>query len=114
MMRKRGYALRGQKVAIRGEFQRKPRVSMLAFIGVNGIIDYYDTVGTFDRLEFARCCQDFAYSKRASARPYPRTNSVWILDGASIHRHPEIVHYLRSIGIVPIFLPAYCPPRIVT
>ncbi|EEY68228.1 uncharacterized protein PITG_04643 [Phytophthora infestans T30-4] len=60
----------------------KPRVSMLAFIGVNGIIDYYDTVGTFDRLEFVRCCQDFAYS-----------------NGASIHRHPEIVHYLRSIGI---------------
>ncbi|EEY64969.1 uncharacterized protein PITG_16415 [Phytophthora infestans T30-4] len=49
----------------RGEFQRKPRVSMLAFIGVNGIIDYYDTVGTFDRLEFVRCCQDFASSKRA-------------------------------------------------
>lgn len=109
MMRKRGYALRGQKVAIRGEFQRKPRVSLLAFIGVNGIIDYYDTVGTFDRLEFVRCCQDFAYSKRAGVRPYPRSNSVWILDGASIHQHPEIVHYLRSIGTVPIFLPAYCP-----
>eukprot|EP00644_Phytophthora_capsici_P006365 jgi/Phyca11/127036/e_gw1.66.219.1 len=31
MLRKRGYALRGQKVVIRGEFQRKPRVSMLAF-----------------------------------------------------------------------------------
>jgi hypothetical protein len=22
---------------------------------------------------------------------------------------PEIVHYLRSVGVVPIFLPAYCP-----
>lgn len=109
MLRKRGYALRGQKVAIRGEFQRKPRVSLLAFIGANGIIDYYDTEGTFDRAEFVRCCQDFAYSRRSGVRPYPSSNSVWILDGAAIHRHPEIVHYLRSIGIVLIFLPAYCP-----
>ena len=35
--------------------------------------------------------------------------SVWILDGARIHCHPDIVYYLRSLGIVPIFLPAYCP-----
>ncbi|KAE9261313.1 hypothetical protein PR003_g33980, partial [Phytophthora rubi] len=33
MIRKRGYALRGKKVAIRGDFERKPRVSILAFIG---------------------------------------------------------------------------------
>ncbi|EEY64950.1 uncharacterized protein PITG_22617 [Phytophthora infestans T30-4] len=86
VLRKRGYALRGQ---IRGKLQRIPRVSMLAFIGVNGVIDYYDS--------------------RAGARPYPRSNSLWILYGASIHCHPEIAHFLRSIGIVPIFLPAYCP-----
>ncbi|KAG6942789.1 hypothetical protein JG687_00018852 [Phytophthora cactorum] len=73
MLRKRGYARRGQKVASRGEFQRKPRVSLPAFIGVNGLIDYYDTVGTFDRMEFVRCCQNFAYSKRSGARPFPRS-----------------------------------------
>ncbi|GMF40962.1 unnamed protein product [Phytophthora fragariaefolia] len=50
MIRKRGYSLRGQNVAIRGDFQRKPRVSVLAFMGVNGIIDYYNTEGTFDRV----------------------------------------------------------------
>ncbi|KAJ0391453.1 hypothetical protein ATCC90586_011837 [Pythium insidiosum] len=109
MIRRRGYALRGQKLAIRGEFQRKPRVSILAFLGVNGVIDYYDTEGTFDRLEFVRCCQQFAYSECAALGMYPGKNSVWILDGAAIHRHPEIVNYLRALGIVPIFLPAYCP-----
>ncbi|OWY93784.1 hypothetical protein PHMEG_00036688 [Phytophthora megakarya] len=41
-----GYALRGQTIAIRGGFQRKHRVSILAFIGVHGLIDYYDTQGT--------------------------------------------------------------------
>jgi transposase len=107
MLRKRGYSLKGTTVAIRGDFQRKPRVSLLAFIGVHGLLDYGDTEGTFDRVEFVRCCQDFVYSGRV--KQYPGQNSVWILDGASIHRDPEIVHWLRSIGIVPIFLPAYCP-----
>ncbi|KAJ0408662.1 hypothetical protein ATCC90586_006363 [Pythium insidiosum] len=45
MIRKRGYAIRGKKVAVRGEYDRKPRVSVLAFIGVNGVIDYYNTDG---------------------------------------------------------------------
>ncbi|GMF90591.1 unnamed protein product [Phytophthora fragariaefolia] len=109
MIWKRGYSLKGQTIAIRGAFQRKPRVSVLAFMGVNGVIDYYDTQGTLDRVEFVKCCQDFAYSESGSVRQYPGRNSVWILDGASIHRDPDIVHFLRSIGIVPIFLPAYCP-----
>ncbi|OWY93701.1 LOW QUALITY PROTEIN: hypothetical protein PHMEG_00036809 [Phytophthora megakarya] len=107
MIRKRGYSLKGQKLAIRGDFQRKPRVSVLAFIGWSN--DCFDTQGTFDRVEFLKCCQDFAYTKHNFVRQYPGSHSVWILDGASIHRHPEIVHFLRSIGIVPIFLPAYCP-----
>eukprot|EP00644_Phytophthora_capsici_P012448 jgi/Phyca11/121923/e_gw1.46.357.1 len=89
--------------------ERKPRVSILAFIGVHGVIDYFNTEGTFDRVEFVKCCKDFAYSSRGNVRQYPGPNSVWILDGATIHRHPEIVHFLRSIGVVPIFLPAYCP-----
>ncbi|RHY18762.1 hypothetical protein DYB32_010334 [Aphanomyces invadans] len=31
------------------------------------------------------------------------------MDGAKIHCHPDIVTYLRDLGIVPLFLPAYCP-----
>ncbi|KAG6944723.1 hypothetical protein JG688_00016942 [Phytophthora aleatoria] len=90
MIRKRGYSLRGQTIAIRGDFQRKPKV-------------------TFDRVQFFTCCRDFAYTARGHVRQYPGSNSVWIMDGASIHRDPKIIHFVRSIGIVPIFLPAYCP-----
>ncbi|OWZ20036.1 hypothetical protein PHMEG_0005607 [Phytophthora megakarya] len=56
------------------------RVFVLAFIGVSGLIDYFDTQGTFDPGEFT-----------------------------SIHMHPEIIHSFRNIGIAPILLPAYCP-----
>ncbi|KAG6956510.1 hypothetical protein JG687_00010558 [Phytophthora cactorum] len=79
MLRKRGYSIRGTTIAIRGYFQRKPR-------------------GIFDRVEFLKCCRSFAYSKRGHVRQYPGPNSVWILDGAAIHRDPDIVHFLRSIG----------------
>lgn len=73
------------------------------------IIDYYNTDGTFDRVKFFTCCRDFAYSSRGKVRQYPGTNSVWTLHGASYHRDPEITHFLRSIGVIPIFLSAYCP-----
>ncbi len=36
MIRKRGYAIKGKEVAVRGDFQRKPSVSLLTFIGFVG------------------------------------------------------------------------------
>ncbi|EEY61435.1 uncharacterized protein PITG_01736 [Phytophthora infestans T30-4] len=81
MIRKRGYAIRGKMAAIRGEFERKPR-------------------GTCDRVEFTKCCQDFVHCPSGPVRQYPGRNSVWILDGATIHRHPEGVHYLRSVDFL--------------
>ena len=47
--------------------------------------------------------------KAGKCSPYPGKRSVWILDGASIHCDKNITYYLRSIGIFPLFLPAYCP-----
>ncbi|KAH9095591.1 hypothetical protein Ae201684P_015392 [Aphanomyces euteiches] len=97
--------MRGEKLCFRGEFDRKPRVSLLCFIDVKGVTQVFDTLGTFDRHAFVQCCAIHA----KSCSQYPGRSSVWVLDGASIHCHPDIVFYLRSVGIVPIFLPAYCP-----
>ena len=47
--------------------------------------------------------------ERPDITPYPGPGSVWILDGAKIHCHPNIVQILRGAGIVLIFLPPYCP-----
>ncbi|RHY22442.1 hypothetical protein DYB32_009503 [Aphanomyces invadans] len=104
MLRKRGYALKGQKLCFRGEFQRKPRVSLLCFADVTGVVEVFDTVGTFDRARFVDCCVRYL----SSVCPYPGRGSIWILDGASIHCHPDIVNILRGHGVVPVFLPAYC------
>lgn len=108
MVRKYGYCMKGERLIVRGEFRRKPRVSYLAFLGVSGLLDYYQTPGTFTRKEFIKCLVQFAkYCPKVST--YPGTCSIWIMDGAKIHTHPEIVNMVRSFGIIPIFLPAYCP-----
>ncbi|XP_037045777.1 uncharacterized protein LOC119081138 [Bradysia coprophila] len=107
LLRTKGYGIIGERLLYRGEFVRKPRMSMLAFVGQNGILETYTTEGTFNRLKFFAYCKDFALS--GGCAKYPGRNSVWILDGAKIHCHPSIIRYIRSLGIIPIFLPAYCP-----
>ncbi|ETW07287.1 hypothetical protein H310_01843 [Aphanomyces invadans] len=54
MLRKRGYAMKGQKLCFRGEFNRKPRVSLLCFIDVHGVTDVFGAVGAFDRHAFVK------------------------------------------------------------
>lgn len=107
LLRTKGYGLIGERLIYRGEFTRKPMMSMLAFLGQNGILDTYITDGTFNRLKFFANCKDFALG--GICQQYPGRNSVWILDGAKIHCHPSIIRYLRSLGILPIFLPAHSP-----
>lgn len=107
LIRTKGYGIVGKKLIFRGEFNRKPRMSLLCFLGQNGILETYQTEGTFSRLKFFECLKNFALS--GICHVYTGQHSVWILDGAKIHCHPAIVRYLRSIGIIPIFLPAYTP-----
>lgn len=84
-----------------------PRVSLLCFIDCDGLVETFVTDGTFDRSKFVLSCREFALSR--NVQQYPGKRSVWILDGARIHCHPNFTYYLRSIGILPVFLPAYCP-----
>ena len=90
-----------------GELTRFPRVSLLCFIDCNGLVESFLTDGTFDRMTFLRCCGSFALSWLV--QQYTGMRSIWILDRARIHCHPSFTYYLRSIGIIPILCPAYCP-----
>lgn len=108
MLRTRGYGVRGERLICRGEFVRKPRVSLLCFIGQDGMKEVFSTEGTFNRSKFFECCRKFI-ANSTDVEMYPGHSSIWILDGARIHCDPMIIYYLRSLGIIPIFLPAYCP-----
>lgn len=108
MLRSKGYGVRGKRLVFRGEFVRKPRISLLCFIGQHGMIDCYSTSGTFTRSIFFECCKRLALETNQINR-YPGSHSIWIMDGAKIHCCENIINYLRSLGVYPLFLPAYCP-----
>ncbi|XP_029709522.1 uncharacterized protein LOC115255535 [Aedes albopictus] len=107
MLRNKGYAPVGDRLVYRGEFIRRPRCSMLSFLGSNGIIETFSTEGTFTRKVFFDCVRSFALS--GVVKRHPGQYSTWVMDGARIHCHKAIVEYLRSLGINVIFLPAYAP-----
>lgn len=109
LIRKSGYGRKGERLLYRGEFGSSVRSSCLAFIGFEGVLNVYETEGTFDRKKFVEYCRRFALDQQSKVKQYPGQHSVWILDGAKIHCDENIVFYLRSLGIIPIFLPAYCP-----
>eukprot|EP00734_Pompholyxophrys_sp_LG126_P000647 Pompholyxophrys_sp_v1_NODE_366_length_665_cov_17.468852.p1 type:complete len:127 gc:universal NODE_366_length_665_cov_17.468852:540-160(-) len=56
---------------------------------------------------FFNCCKSFLDSGKVDV--YPGRNSVWIMDGASIHVDAHLLEYLTNRGIVVIFNAAYCP-----
>lgn len=107
MLRNKGYGIKGERLVHRGEFVRKPRISLLCFLGQSGLQAVYQTDGTFTRKKFFANVRDFALSNKVQT--FPGRHSVFIMDGARIHCDPNITTYLRSLGIVVIFLPAYCP-----
>ena len=108
MIRKRGFGTKGTSVFYRSEYKRMPRISLLCMLGINGLLDIYKTDGTFNRKKVADNLKDFALNnKRVTAWPGP--HSLWIMDGATIHCDPWLIIMLRDLGIIVLFLPAYCP-----
>lgn len=109
MIRKRGYEMKKERLLYRGEFGRPIRSSVLCLIGVKRVLNLYETEGTFDRQNFVGFLRRFALDKQSDVKQYPGQHSIWILDGARIHCHENIKFFLRSLGIILVFLPAYCP-----
>eukprot|EP00734_Pompholyxophrys_sp_LG126_P000476 Pompholyxophrys_sp_v1_NODE_214_length_1136_cov_21.164662.p1 type:complete len:281 gc:universal NODE_214_length_1136_cov_21.164662:899-57(-) len=107
MLRNRGWFLRGKRPIVRDCFRRGTRISILAFLGVNGFVECFDTCGTFDRLLFFKCCQNLLDSGKVQS--WPGKNSIWVMDNAAIHSDLFMIDYFRSRGIFIIFLPAYSP-----
>jgi hypothetical protein len=96
MLRKRGWFLRGHKPVVHTLFRRGTRISILAFLGVDGIVENFETKGTFDRTAFFDCCKRLLESGKVDKGP--GRHSVWILDGAAIHMDPAIIEWIRLQG----------------
>lgn len=107
MKRKRGWFQRGSVPYCRQSFTRSERLSVLSFLGVEGLLDSFLIESTFTRAIFFACIKEFLQKNVVS--PYPGLHSVWIMDGASIHMDENIVEFLFTVGVVVIYLPPYCP-----
>jgi transposase len=107
LLRTYGYAIIGEKIIHRGAFIRQPRLSLFCFLHQQGILEAFETKGTFRRKIFFECCQKLALSGKV--QKFPGKASIWVMDGARIHTDRHIIDYLRCLGIVPVFLPPYCP-----
>ena len=110
LLRKHGYSLRGipgrhDTLLVRGE-----RVSALAFMSVNGLLDVDVITGTSNRDSF----YDFIHMHLLpQLLPFDGLNphSVVVMDNCSIHHIEEIrtIIHVEGIGAILHYLPPYSP-----
>jgi len=103
MQRRRGWGPEGEKVVVEGDFLRSKRLSFVAFLGVEGVVDVDLTPGTFTRHRFLQSAEQLLNSGKV--HKYPGKHSIWIMDGASIHLSADLMGYLWCMGI-KVFFPS--------
>ena len=92
-----------QIMLVRGE-----RVSAIACIAVDGLLDVRTVRGTTDGDTFYEFVQTHLLQH---LMPFNGVNprSVVVLDNCSIHHIPEIVASIEDVGALVYFLPPYSP-----
>ncbi|TPX50710.1 hypothetical protein CcCBS67573_g10073, partial [Chytriomyces confervae] len=78
MLASKGWEKKGESLVYIGEFVRKPQVSLLCFIGLQGVVEVCSTEGTFDRTKFVDACQTCALN--GAVKQFPGLHSLWIMD----------------------------------
>lgn len=107
-VRKHGYSMRGIPLKKHTLLVRGKRVSAIALMSVNGIIDVSFSKGTTNGCVF----YDFVEKVLLpNLQPFDGINphSVVIMDNCSIHHIPEIVNMIEEVGAMVHFLPPYSP-----
>ena len=106
--RKFGYLLRGMRAEVPSLLVRGQRISAMAAIDHNGLIDVKLTTGIVNSDTF----YDFIRGDLLpNLRPFDGTNerSVVIMDHCSIHRVDSITSLFEEAGVLLLFLPPYSP-----
>ena len=105
-IRKFGYSIIGEEPVYHRFQNRGRRVSALAAISSDGLIDFEMIDGTSN----ANIFFDFAMgSLIPNMQPFPNKNSILILDNCSIHHVDYIKDAFQSAGILVLYLPPYSP-----
>ena len=87
---------------------RGKRISSIGVMGLTGILDVYSTTGTVDENVF---CDFLERCVLPQLLPFDgvNSNSVILMDNASIHHTDRVVSLISSVGALVHFIPPYSP-----
>ncbi len=107
-MRKFGYSLRGKRCVATRLLVRGERVSAIAAITLDGILDYQFVHGTSNGDIFREFIER---ELLPHLMPFDgkNSNSIVVMDNASIHHSREVADLISSVGALLIYLPPYSP-----
>ncbi|GIQ82007.1 hypothetical protein KIPB_003070 [Kipferlia bialata] len=110
LLRRYGWEDKGKDLIMRVPMDRNGRISVMAFIGHTGVLDYNYVTGTYDSVAFVNTV--FALFRKGYLNPYPLPRSVLIMDGAHIHTAKGVIDKIESLGIKVIVLSPYSPQQV--
>jgi transposase len=95
----RGYALKGKKLFIKKKLPRMTTISVCACCSNSKWIGYAKQEGSYNKAFFLEFLKNIDLP----------SNSVLLLDNIKFHHSKEVVDYLKSIDVIPLFTPPYSP-----
>ena len=105
-LRKYGYSFRGEPAVCHRILTRGTRISAMAAMTCEGMLEYDLTTGTVNADKFI----DFIRGHLIpNMQPFPAKHSILILDNCAIHHSHDVKTLLNSFGIPVFFLPPYSP-----
>jgi hypothetical protein len=113
--RSHGYSVRGQRSNVKSFFIRGNRFTLEMAMSSRGALSYRIQLGSFDSVDFleylALDLVSFLYNNTQLPKmnPYPASESVLLLDNATIHHSDEVRELCADHGVLLVFLPAYSP-----
>ena len=107
-IRKYGYSLRGKPLVSHELFVRGERISAIAFMSMNGMLDCKTVKHSVDGETF---CQFMETSLLPHLMTFNGVNphSVIVMDNCSIHHVAPVVEMVHQLGTLVHFLPPYSP-----
>ena len=107
-IRRYGYSLRGKPLVSEKLLVRGKRVSAIAFMSVNGLLDCKTVTGSVNGEVFYDFVQK-ALLPHLMPFDCKNPHSVVVMDNCSIHHVPGIVEMIQEVGALVHFLPPYSP-----
>ena len=104
-MRQYGYQLRGLTPTYHRFLIRGTRVSTIAAISYEGLVNFKILTGTTNGDIFL----EFLVDLISNMQSFPAPRSVVIMDNYSIHHIQPVKYLLNAVGIPVVFLPPHSP-----